>query len=273
MGRVLVAGLAGSVVVLLAHGLADDNLSLVPHGTVLFANLGLLAAAPASAKREARGTMWMGRAGMLAAFLAMSLSIVSLVAAGRALAAAARAEAGRADLAAADFRAASNLAPWRDDFAVGHAEQAEAWARQGAGSLKLMEAEAAYRRAIEVNGSDPVTRQELARLYLAHPDLWGDGVNRALKELRAAVAQNPFYAEIQNDLGVALLRAGDRGAAREAFGRAALGKREFVDPLLNLAALALQSGDRVEARAWLNRALDRDPRSPRARALLAELGN
>ncbi|TMQ59979.1 MAG: tetratricopeptide repeat protein [Candidatus Eisenbacteria bacterium] len=273
MGRVLVAGLAGSVVALLAHGLADDNLSLVPHGTVLFANLGLLAAAPASAKREARGTMWMGRAGMLAAFLAMSLSIVSFVAAGRALAAAARAEAGRADLAAADFRAASNLAPWRDDFAVGHAEQAEAWARQGAGSLKLMEAEAAYRRAIEVNGSDPVTRQELARLYLAHPDLWGDGVNRALKELRAAVAQNPFYAEIQNDLGVALLRAGDRGAAREAFGRAALGKREFVDPLLNLAALALQSGDRVEARAWLNRALDRDPRSPRARALLAELGN
>jgi len=135
----------------------------------------------------------------------------------------------------------------------------------------LKEAEASYRRAIAVNGSDPVTRQELARLYLAHPDVWGDGVNRALKELRAAVAQNPFYAEIQNDLGVALLRAGDRSAAREAFGRAADGAREFVEPLLNLAALAMQAGDPVEARMWLARALERNPRSDRARSMLAEL--
>src|SRR5213594_3978333 len=63
MGRVLVAGLAGSVVGLLAHGLVDDNLSLASHGTLLFANLGLLAAAPASGQRQAGGSVWMGRAG------------------------------------------------------------------------------------------------------------------------------------------------------------------------------------------------------------------
>jgi len=201
----------------------------------------------------------------------MSVSVASFLASRQAYAAAASARAGRAELATAEFRAASNLAPWRDDFAVGHGEQAEAWARQGAGVPVLKEAEASYRRAIAVNGSDPVTRQELARLYLAHPDVWGDGVNRALKELRAAVAQNPFYAEIQNDLGVALLRAGDRSAAREAFGRAADGAREFVEPLLNLAALAMQAGDPVEARMWLARALERNPRSDRARSMLAEL--
>jgi O-antigen ligase/Flp pilus assembly protein TadD len=273
MGRVLVAGLAGSVVALLAHGFVDDNLSLVPHGNLLFANLGLLAAAPSlTSSTRTRGSAWFGRAGMLTAVLAMSVSLASFAASRQAYAGTASARAGHVELATSEFRAASDLAPWRDDFAVGHGEQAEAWARQGAGAPALKEAEAAYRRAIAVNGSDPVTRQELGRLYLSHPDVWGDGVNRALKELRAAVAQNPYYPEIQNDFGVALLRAGDRGAAREAFGRAAGGAREFVDPLLNLAALAIQSGDLVEARVWVTRALERNPRSDRARSLLAELG-
>jgi len=224
-------------------------------------------------KTRTRGSAWFGRAGMLTAVLAMSVSLASFAASRQAYAAAASAQAGHVELAASEFRAASDLAPWRDDFAVGHGEQAEAWALQGAGAPALKEAEAAYRRAIAVNGSDPVTRQELGRLYLSHPDVWGDGVNRALVELRAAVAQNPYYPEIQNDLGVALLRAGDRSAAREAFGRAAAGgAREFVDPLLNLATLAIQSGDLVEARVWVTRALERNPRSDRARSLLAELG-
>jgi O-antigen ligase/predicted negative regulator of RcsB-dependent stress response len=278
MGRVLVAGLAGSVVALLAHGLVDDNLSLVPHGTLLFANLGLLAAAPPASRREreARRSAWMARTGVLAALLAMGVSTVSFVASSEAQAASASARLGRADQAAAAYRQASNLAPWRDDLAVAHAVQAEAWARQGADGPALCEAEAAYRRAIAVNGSDPVTRHELARLYLSHPEVWGQaGVRQALEQLRTAVAQNPYYAEIQNDLGVALLRTGDTPAARAAFSQAdqdaAQGRREFVDPLLNLAALAIQSGDRVEARSMIGRALQRNPGSERAREMLARL--
>ena len=279
MGRVLVAGLAGSVVALLVHGLVDDNLSLVPHGTLLFANLGLLAAAPPASRREclARRSAWMARTGILAALLAMGVSTASFVASSEAQAASAGARLGRADQAAATYRKASDLAPWRDDLAVAHAEQAEAWARQGAGGPALREAEAAYRRAIAVNGSDPVTRHELARLYLSHPEAWGqEGVEKALEQLRIAVAQNPYYAEIQNDLGVALLRTGDAKAARAAFSRAdqdaAQGRRYFVDPLLNLAALAIQSGDRVGARSLIDRALERNPGSERAREMLASLG-
>ena len=272
MGRVLVAGLAGSVVALLAHGLVDDNLSLVPHGTLLFANLGLLATAPASARRDPRGSRWSGRTGMLAAILAAGVSALSFGASSSAQAASSDAGAGSGDRALSLFRSASNLAPWRDDLAVARAEQAEAWARESASTPALHEAEAAYRRAIAINGSDPVTRQELARLYLAHPDVWGDAGSRlALEQLRLAVAQNPYYAEIQNDLGVALLRTGNRVEARVAFGRAVEGRPGFVDPLLNLAALALESGDRVEARAWLERALERDPDSVRARELLEKL--
>jgi Tfp pilus assembly protein PilF len=72
------------------------------------------------------------------------------------------------------------------------------------------------------------------------------------------------------------LRTGDAKAARAAFSRAdqdaAQGRRYFVDPLLNLAALAIQSGDRVGARSLIDRALERNPGSERAREMLASLG-
>jgi O-antigen ligase len=271
MGRVLVAGLAGSVLALLAHGLVDDNLSLIPHGTLLFANLGLLAAAPADRRNVSR-SRWAGRGMILVALLAMGVSAASFAGSRAAQAASLDASLGRADLAVAAYGVASKIAPWRDDFAVARAEQAEAWARKDASVPALREAEASYRQAIAINGSDPVTRHELARLYLAHPEVWGDaGARSALAELRLALAQNPYYAEMQNDLGVALLRVGDREEARRAFSRAAEGRRDFVEPLLNLAGLAIESGDPVEARSWLTRALERDPGSARARALLARL--
>ena len=271
MGRVLVAGLAGSVGALLAHGLVDDNLSLIPHGTLLFANLGLLAAAPAG-RRDVRSSEWTGRALLSVAVLALGVSLLSFAGSRAAEAASVDARFGRADRAVEGYARASRLAPWRDDVAVAHAVEAEAWARKGASAPAYREAEAAYRRAIAINGSDPVTRQELARLYLSHPEIWGDEGNaRALTQLERAVAQNPYYAEIQNDLGVALLRAGNRRGAREAFGRAAEGRKDFVDPLLNLAALAIDAGDPVEARSWLTRALERDPGSASARAMLERL--
>jgi O-antigen ligase len=269
MGRVLVAGLAGSVVALLAHGLVDDNLVLVPHGTVLFANLGLLAAVPAAVRPEPRRAGWTGRLSMLVALVALGASVASFAASRDAQAAS---QAGPTGVAVSTLREASDLAPWRDDIAVAHAGRAEAWSRAGGGTPALREAEDAYRRAIAINGSDPVTRQELARLYLAHPEVWGsEGGSAALTQLRVALAQNPFYAEIRNDLGVALLRSGDSAGARQAFLRAAEGRREFVDPLLNLAALAIQSGDPVEARTWLTRALERNPGSDRARMMLSRL--
>ena len=272
--RVLAVGLTASVVALLAHALLDDNLALVPHGTVFFANLGLLAAAAPCSTERARHSAWAGGAGILAAVIAMGLSTASYAASQEAGVAAMYARAGRSDRAAATYAKASAISPWRDEIAVAHAEQAEAWARLGGGAAALKEAEAAYRTAIAVNGSDPVTRQELARLYLANPLVWGDaGTAAAIKELDAALSQNPHYAEMRNDLGVALLRSGDRSGAIQAFQKASDGRRGFVDPLLNLAALSLTRGDRVEARNYVMRALSRDPRSDRARAMLAQLEN
>jgi tetratricopeptide (TPR) repeat protein len=261
------------VVALLCHGLVDDNLVLIPHGTLLFASLGLLAAAPATAQRVPGTSRGFARAGLLAAVLAAGLSVLSFGGQSFAQAASSEAAAGNPERALARWRTAASLAPWREDFALSRAEAAEGLASKGAGAPALREAEGAYRRAIAINGADPVTRQEFARLYLAHPGVWGNqGTGLALEQLRIAVGQNPYYAEIQNDLGVALLRSGNRSEARAAFDRASHGRPGFIDPLLNLAALAIESGDRVEARSWLEQALKREPSSARARALLDRLG-
>jgi Tfp pilus assembly protein PilF len=46
-----------------------------------------------------------------------------------------------------------------------------------------------------------------------------------------------------------------------------------VDPLLNLAALAIQRGDRTEASRRIGEALARDPGSERARAMQKEISS
>ena len=59
--------------------------------------------------------------------------------------------------------------------------------------------------------------------------------------------------------------------AAEAFRAASTGRRAFIDPLLNLAALAVRHGDRAEAARKIDEALARDPESARARAMKAEI--
>jgi putative inorganic carbon (HCO3(-)) transporter len=270
--RWLAVGLMAAVAALLVHGAFDLNLSLVPHQTLFYADLGVLAAAaPGTARRVRRSRI----AGVLAGVLVLSglgLSSTSFAAARDAEAGALRAAEGQPARAAEAWRAATRLSPWNDTYSVGLAHAEEAAAREG-GMERLHRAEAAYRSAIRANGSDPVTREELARLYLSHPEVWGAaGVSAARTELETALAQNPYYAEIRNDLGVALLRSGDRAGAEQAFRRAAEGRPGFVDPLLNLAAMSIDAGRPAEARDWVRQALRRDPQSDRARTLAAELG-
>jgi len=215
--------------------------------------------APSSSAR------WVGATGALVALLAIGVSGASAMAATASQEGAKAWALGRVDEARVHLAAATALAPWEDRYAAGRARAAEASARGGSGSAALREAEASYRRAIAMNGSDPVTRHELARLYLANPAEFGSaGTSSALRELRAALAQNPHYAEIRNDLGVALLAQGDRAGARTEFTGATNGRPDFVDPLLNLATLAMQDGSLTEAKRLVAAALERNPGSPRA---------
>lgn len=267
--RLLAAGLLASVAALLVHAALEDNISLVPHGTLLFANLGLLAAV-ASGPRVATGPVLRGAAAgaLVMAILGLGVSGASAAAATQLREGAAALAAGDLDRAMARYAAATSLAPWDDQILAARAQAAEAAARGGRGIAALREAEASYRRAIAVNGSDPVTRHLLARLYLSHPaDYGAAGTASAGRELRAALAQNPFYAEIRNDLGVAILATGDRAGARQTFRAASDGRRDFVDPLLNLATLALQDGDTTGADHLIRQALERNPGSARAAAM------
>lgn len=269
--RLLSAGLLASLVALLAHAFLEDNLSFVPHGAIFAVNAGLLAAAAPGPRRSVR-LRASGVLGLAAALVAGALAVTSASAASAARAGDRAAASGASDAARVDYARAARLSPWNDAYAIGAAHAAEAAATGAAQAERLGEAERFYRSAIAANGSDPVTRHELARLYLAHPDRFGaDGGRAAMQQLRAALSQNPYYAEIRNDLGVALVRSGDLAGASREFEAAAQGRRAFVDPLVNLAALALQRGDRAGAQRLVGEALARDPGSERALALEAEL--
>jgi putative inorganic carbon (HCO3(-)) transporter len=266
--RLLGAGLLASTAALLAHGALEDNLSLVPHGTVFAANMGLLVAAAPASRGAGRPRRRWALAGFGTTGVAICVSFASFAGAARAESARTDLLSGRTDRAMASYDAASRLRPWDDRILVARAEAAEAAARGGRGIEALKQAEASYRSAIAVNGSDPVTRHQLARLYLAHRDVFGsEATSLALRELEAALDQNPHYAEIRNDLGVALLASGDREGAIAAFRRAGEGRSDFVDPLVNLATLALQDGNLDEARRLAGQALQRNPGSARAAAL------
>jgi len=269
--RPLAAGLLASVAALLIHGALEDNLTFAPHGTLLAANLGLLAALPPHRDSRIRAR-WIGALGILAAVCGLGLSASSAVAATDARAAQAALAAGQVERAMERSTAATRLAPWDDLYWVGRADASVAAARGGRGIEALRDAETSYKSAIALNGSDPVTRHQLARLYLAHTDVFGSqDVTRARLELQAALAQNPYYAEIRNDLGVAFLASGDRPKAVQSFREASEGRREFVDPLLNLAALAIEDGNTAEAKRMVDLALERNPNSPRAAAMRESL--
>jgi putative inorganic carbon (HCO3(-)) transporter len=272
--RLVAAGLIAATAALLTHAALEDNLSFPAHGTLLAVNLGLLGAmAPGAKGTPKRGGRWLGALGVAVALGGLAASAASAAAATSAREGARAAAAGRFEQARARYVAATALAPWDDRYAISRGEAAEAAARGGRGVAALREAEASYRSAIAINPSDPVTRHQLARLVLANPAAFEPGGNAvAIHELEAALAQNPYYAEIRNDLGVAKLAAGDRAGAELQFARAAQdAKPSFVDPILNLAALAMQDGHDGEARRQVDLALTRNPSSTRAAEMSAAL--
>jgi O-antigen ligase len=271
--RLVTAGLCAAATALLAHAALEDNLSFIPHGSLLAVNLGLIvASAPGAREATSRRYRWIGGVGASVALLGIAVSAASAAAESDAQQGALAARSGRTEQARARYVAATRLAPWDDRIWIARAEASEAAARGGRGVVALREAEASYRSAIAVNASDPVTRHELARLYLSHPVEFGPASNgAATQELQAALAQNPYYVEIRNDLGVALLAAGDRAGAKREFAQASDGKPLFVDPLVNLASLAFEDGNIAEARRLVEAALLRNPDSERAAAMSAAI--
>ena len=121
----------------------------------------------------------------------------------------------------------------------------------------LEQAEMHFRRATELDSSDGGAANAYAVFLCSRQNRWTD----AAPYFRRAVA-NPRYPTPEAALtnaGVCARSAGDLDAAMENF-RAALARNPtFPDALLNMMDLAYESGNFLQARAFVQRYLDSYP--------------
>jgi tetratricopeptide (TPR) repeat protein len=140
---------------------------------------------------------------------------------------------GLAARAAAEGRRQAAIAHYRDALAI--REDAVHMNRLG----RLLHetgnsqgAEAAFRRAIELNPELAVAYSNLGALLGSIDDLDG-----AIAALRQAIALDPLSIKAYNNLGMALLKTGDRAGAAQAWRRSLALNPEQVRIARNLAAI------------------------------------
>jgi Flp pilus assembly protein TadD len=130
------------------------------------------------------------------------------------------------------------------------------------------EAEAALRRALEIEPASLTAMQELFALY--------DARGRAADlepELRAALEVDPGLPMHRNWLGLVLQRRGDFKGAEGEFRQTIELAPELAGVMANLGALYLRQGRAPEAVAILRQAVDQDPRNLESRTnLISALG-
>jgi archaemetzincin len=94
---------------------------------------------------------------------------------------------------------------------------------------------------------------------------------RAIERYREATEKAPLEPRYFNDLGVALLAAGDRDGARRAFRRATDLSAEFPHPYYNLGILCREEGGADAAERYFTEGLRRDPDPVAAHRYLGKL--
>ncbi|OFV86907.1 MAG: hypothetical protein A2V74_04995 [Acidobacteria bacterium RBG_16_70_10] len=77
--------------------------------------------------------------------------------------------------------------------------------REGRPDLALAE----FKRAVKADGKNPYFRKGLGSAYAAKRD-W----KNAIEAFRRALELNPYYADVRNDLGMALINSGEREAGK-----------------------------------------------------------
>jgi small GTP-binding protein len=128
----------------------------------------------------------------------------------------------------------------------------------------------AYRAALDAGITDPQLRADVYR-GLGAAYLGDHRYDKAIRELRKAVASLPDDAEAQALLGRALFLSGDLDTARVCLERAARSDTAPLAALLALGELYQRTGRGVDARAILDRALARDADGLEGRLGMARL--
>jgi small GTP-binding protein len=162
------------------------------------------------------------------------------------------------------IEALSRAAAVRGGFADAHVALGELYRRRG----DLEAAGDAYRVALDQGVSDGATRGEVYR-GLGAVYLGSHRHDKAVRELRKAVASLPEDPEAQALLGRALFLRGDLDAARVSLERATL-RTPSVLALQTLGELYERTGRRAEAELAYRRALEREPHA--AEEVSARLG-
>jgi Tfp pilus assembly protein PilF len=112
-----------------------------------------------------------------------------------------------------------------------------------------------FKRAIQRDGKNPYFRKGLGLAYAAQRK-WGD----AIAEFRKALELNPYYVDVRNDLGTALMLSGRRNEGKHEFLTA------FNDPTnptpeissRNLGQAYLEEKNFAEAVNWFRTSLSRN---------------
>jgi small GTP-binding protein len=151
------------------------------------------------------------------------------------------------------IEALSRAAAVRGGFAEAHVALGELYRRRG----ELEAAGDAYRAALDQGVSDGATRGEVYR-GLGAVYLGSHRHDKAVRELRKAVASLPDDPEAQALLGRALFLRGDLDAARVSLERATL-RTPSVLALQTIGELYERLGRRAEAELSFRRALEREP--------------
>ena len=126
-------------------------------------------------------------------------------------------------------------------------------------------AAARFRSALAA-GADEQLRNELGAALLAAGDAAG-----AAREFQALLQRRPDHAQSHNNLAIALERTGDLDGALVEFERAAALKTGYAEAANNRASLLARMGRLDDARRGFDDALRQDPRDARAHANLGAL--
>ena len=124
-----------------------------------------------------------------------------------------------------------------------------------------------FKRAVDADSENPYFRKGLGQAYAAKRE-WKD----AIKQFRVALELNPYYTDVRNDLGTALILAGKREEGKEEF-LSAYSDATNPTPEVsarNLGQAYLDEKNYTEAINWFRTAISRSETYPDPYLGLAE---
>jgi len=118
----------------------------------------------------------------------------------------------------------------------------------------MVPAEAAARKALELNPRLPLAHELLGQIDLAKSE-----IDQAIAEFQRERTLNPLHASVYERLGDAYFRRGDYEMARQSLDRAVLLDPNSTGPYILLGKVLLKQNNSLMAVGYLQRALRMDP--------------